>query len=240
LNAILGFSELMRNEMLGPIGNPAYRTYLDDINASGQHLLRIINDILDLSRVEAGKRELREELTSLPEIAREACSLLDLKARQKNITVQQLFEENLPKVVVDEQAMRQVVLNLVSNALKFTPAGGEVVVKVGRTQSGGQYVSVRDNGPGIPENELPIVLSSFGQGSVSLKTAEQGTGLGIPIVQALMHLHGGNFTLRSKVGVGTEAIGTLPAKRVVSAFVRDVRPRAAPQPRRTATLRRAS
>lgn len=239
LNAILGFSELMRSEMLGPIGTPAYKTYLDDINASGQHLLRIINDILDLSRIEAGKRELREELTSLTEIAREARSLLDLKARQKEITVSEVFEDNLPKIILDEQAMRQVVLNLVSNALKFTPPGGEVTVKVGRTQAGGQYVSVIDNGPGIPEDELPIVLSAFGQGSISIKTAEQGTGLGIPIVQALIHLHGGNFTLRSKLGVGTEAIATLPAKRVVSAFTRDRSTWTLMQAKKPATLRKA-
>jgi two-component system cell cycle sensor histidine kinase PleC len=243
LNAILGFSELMRGEMLGPIGNPAYKAYLDDIHSSGQHLLRIINDILDLSRIEAGKRELREELASLPEIAHEACSLLDLKAREKEIRVVEIFEEDLSKVVVDEQAMRQVVLNLVSNALKFTPAGGEVTVKVGRTQAGGQYISVRDNGPGIPEDEIPVVLSAFGQGAISIKQAEQGTGLGIPIVQALIHLHGGNFTLRSKVGVGTEAIAMLPAKRVVSAFMRGARRRRRSGPSlllRPASIRRAS
>jgi two-component system, cell cycle sensor histidine kinase PleC len=240
LNAILGFSELMRGELLGPIGTPAYKTYLEDINASGQHLLRIINDILDLSRIEAGKRELREELTSLTEIAREACSLLDLKARQKEIAVKEVYEEGLPKIVADEQAMRQVVLNLVSNALKFTPAHGEVTVKVGRTQAGGQYVSVRDDGPGIPENELPVVLSAFGQGSISIKTAEQGTGLGIPIVQALIHLHGGNFTLRSRVGVGTEAIATLPPKRVVSGFKRDYQGKTVTQPARPVILRKAS
>jgi len=239
LNAILGFSELMRGEMLGPIGTPAYKAYLDDINASGQHLLRIINDILDLSRIEAGKRELREELTLLAEIARETCALLALKAREKDITVAEVFEDNLPNIVVDEQAIRQVILNLLSNALKFTPAGGEVTVKVGRTQSGGQYVSVSDNGPGIPEAELPIVLSSFGQGSISLKAAEQGTGLGIPIVQALIHLHGGNFTLRSRVGVGTEAIATLPAKRVVSGFTSDNRTWLLSQARKGASLRRA-
>jgi two-component system cell cycle sensor histidine kinase PleC len=239
LNAILGFSELMRGEMLGPIGTPAYKSYLDDINASGQHLLRIINDILDLSRIEAGKRELREELGSLVEIAGEACSLLDLKARQKEISVHRVFDEELPKVVVDEQAMRQVVLNLVSNALKFTAPGGEVTVKVGRTQSGGQYISVSDNGPGIPEDELPIVLSAFGQGSISIKTAEQGTGLGIPIVQALIHLHGGNFTLRSAVGVGTEAIATLPAKRAVSGFARESRGWAVAAQRRAPALRKA-
>jgi two-component system, cell cycle sensor histidine kinase PleC len=240
LNAILGFSDLMRGEMLGPVGNEAYKSYLSDIYSSGQHLLRIINDILDLSRIEAGKRELREELSSLAEIAGEACSLLDLKARQKEIKVAQVFEENLPRIIVDEQALRQVTLNLVSNALKFTPKAGEVTVKVGRTQSGGQYVSVRDNGPGIPESEIPVVLSAFGQGAISLKTAEQGTGLGIPIVQALIHLHGGNFTLRSQVGIGTEAIATLPAKRVVSPFTRELRrPAAAPVGERV-SLRRAS
>ncbi|MGQ7792810.1 sensor histidine kinase [Faunimonas sp. B44] len=231
LNAILGFSELMRAEMLGPIDNPAYKDYLDDIHNSGQHLLKIINEILDLSRIEAGKRELREELTSLTAIAEEACALLELKARQKNINVIEVLDPGLPRIVVDEQAIRQVVLNLVSNALKFTPPGGEVTVKVGRTQAGGQYVSVRDNGPGIAEEEIPIVLSAFGQGSVSLKNAEQGTGLGIPIVQALIHLHGGNFTLRSQVGVGTEAIATLPSKRVVSPFTQDNRSWTAPQPK---------
>ena len=240
LNAILGFSELMRSEMLGTIGNETYKSYLGDIHSSGEHLLRIINDILDLSRIEAGKRQLREELTSLVEVAREARTLVELKARQKGIAVAEVYEEALPKIVVDEQAMRQVILNLLSNALKFTPAGGEVTIKVGRTQAGGQYLSVTDNGPGIPENELPVVLSAFGQGSVAIKTAEQGTGLGIPIVQALIHLHGGNFTLRSRVGVGTEAIATLPAKRVVSAFAQDDRAWAAMQAKKPAMLKKAS
>ena len=124
-------------------------------------------------------------------------------------------------MMLDEQAIRQVILNLVSNAIKFTPNGGEITIKAGRTESGGQYVSVRDDGPGIPEDEIPIVLSAFGQGSVSIKNAEQGTGLGIPIVQALVHLHGGEFTLRSQVNVGTEAIAVFPAKRVVSSFHED-------------------
>ena len=230
LNAILGFSDMMRSEMLGPVGNEAYMGYLNDIHSSGDHLLKIINEILDLSRIEAGKRELKEELTSLVDIAAEARSLLDLKARQKGITVEELYEENLAQVVADEQAVRQVVLNLVSNALKFTPEGGAVTIKVGRTQAGGQYISVVDNGPGIPEEEIPVVLSAFGQGSVSIKNAEQGTGLGIPIVQALIDLHGGNFTLRSQVGVGTEAIATFPAKRVVSPFVKDYRGRTIAQP----------
>ncbi|WP_169738491.1 sensor histidine kinase [Afifella pfennigii] len=240
LNAILGFSEVMRNEMLGPIENDAYKDYLNDIYSSGQHLLKLINEILDLSRIEAGKRELREELLSLTDLAKEAKSLLDLKARQRNIKVSQHFEEHMPKIVVDEQAIRQVALNLLANALKFTPPGGEVLIKVGRTQAGGQYISVRDNGPGIPEDELPIVLSAFGQSSISIKNAEQGTGLGIPIVQALIHLHGGNFLLRSKVGVGTEAIAILPAKRVVSAFTEDNRAWALMRAKKPAQLKKAS
>jgi len=240
LNAILGFSEVMRNEMLGPIGNESYKDYLSDIHSSGQHLLKLINEVLDLSRIEAGKRELKEELTSLVAIAEEARGLMEFKSRQKNIRIIEVYDEGLPKIVVDEQAMRQVLLNILSNALKFTLAGGEIVVKVGRTQAGGQYMSVRDNGPGIPEHEIPIVLSAFGQGSISLKTAEQGTGLGIAIVQALVHLHDGNFILRSEVGVGTEAIVTLPAKRVVSAFTDDHRTWALMQARKPAHLKKAS
>jgi two-component system, cell cycle sensor histidine kinase PleC len=215
LNAILGFSEVMHKEMLGPIVNESYKDYLADIHASGEHLLRLINQILDLSRIEAGKRELKEEPASLAEVVQEARSLLDLKARQKTIEVVETYDQAMPRIMLDRQAVRQIVLNLVGNALKFTQAGGEVVVKVGRTQSGGQYISVRDNGPGIPEDEIPIVLSAFGQGSVAIKAAEQGTGLGIPIVQALMELHQGNFLLRSQVGAGTEAIATFPAARAV-------------------------
>jgi len=221
LNAILGFSEFMCTEMLGPIENGTYKEYLDDIHHSGEHLLKLINEILDLSRIEAGKRELNEQLISLVAVAQEARGLLDLKARQRDIEIAEVYDDSMPRIVVDAQAMRQVALNLLSNALKFTPVGGEIIIKAGRTQSGGQYISVRDNGPGIARDEIPVVLSAFGQGSVSIKNAEQGTGLGIPIVQALIHLHGGNFTLRSQIGIGTEAIATLPAKRVVSSVTEE-------------------
>jgi two-component system cell cycle sensor histidine kinase PleC len=111
--------------------------------------------------------------------------------------------------------VRQIVLNLLSNAIKFTQRGGEIEVKVGWTAGGGQYVSVRDNGPGIPEEEIPVVLSSFGQGSIAIKSAEQGTGLGLPIVQALVHMHEGTFDLKSKLREGTEAIATFPRSRVM-------------------------
>jgi len=121
----------------------------------------------------------------------------------------------LPRLWADERALRQIVLNLLSNAVKFTPPGGEIWLKVGWTASGGQYVSVKDSGPGIPEDELGTVLSSFGRGSLAIKTAEQGSGLGLPIVKGLVELHGGQFQLSSKPREGTEVVVTLPAARVM-------------------------
>ena len=128
------------------------------------------------------------------------------------------FEENLPRLWADERALRQVCLNLLSNAIKFTPSGGDVWLKVGWTAAGGQYMSVKDTGPGIPEEEIPVVLSSFGQGSNAIKSAERGTGLGLPIAKNLVDMHGGTFTLKSKVRIGTELIATFPPERVMAAL----------------------
>ncbi|HEX2147280.1 MAG TPA: HAMP domain-containing sensor histidine kinase, partial [Pseudorhizobium sp.] len=218
LNAILGFSEVMNSEVLGPMANPTYREYAGDIHRSGQHLLDLINEILDLSRIEAGRYELNEDALSLLEIAEDCIGMVQLRASGKSITFQQQFEPTLPQIWADEKAIRQVVLNLLSNAVKFTPQGGEVTVKVGWTASGGQYVAIKDNGPGIPEEEIPIVLSAFGQGSIAIKSAEQGTGLGLPIVQAILAKHDGQFVLRSKLREGTEAIAILPATRVLQSL----------------------
>jgi two-component system, cell cycle sensor histidine kinase PleC len=218
LNAIMGFSEVLKGELFGKHTADQYREYSSDIHASGQHLLALINEILDLSRIEAGKYELQEEAVSLAAIAEDSCYLLTMRAKGKGQTIKQTLQENLPKLWGDERAIRQIILNLLSNAVKFTPQGGEISVKVGWTGSGGQYVSVRDNGPGIPESEIATVLSSFGRGQMAIKTAEQGTGLGLPIVKGLAELHGGKFTLQSKVRVGTEVIVTFPAVRVMQAL----------------------
>ncbi|WP_424992498.1 sensor histidine kinase [Oceaniradius stylonematis] len=215
LNAILGFSEAMHSEMLGPIDNENYKTYVGDIHASGKHLLNLINEILDLSRVEAGKYELREEALRLTDVAEDCMALVRMKAGQKQIAIKPVFQDGLPRILADEKAVRQIMLNMLSNAVKFTPNGGLIEFKVGWTASGGQYVTVKDNGPGIPENEIPVVLSAFGQGSIAIKSAEQGTGLGLPIVQALLAMHGGGFTLKSKLREGTEAIAMFPAARVM-------------------------
>lgn len=215
LNAILGFSEVMANEVLGAMGNSTYRDYARDVHDSGQHLLDLINEILDLSRIEAGRYQLHEEQVALLSIVEDCCHMMELRARNKDIRIIQDFESVLPRLFADERAVRQIALNLLSNAIKFTPSGGEIRVRAGWTAGGGQYISVKDNGPGIPADEIPVVLSAFGQGSIAIKSAEQGTGLGLPIVQGLLAMHGGEFELLSKLREGTEAIAIFPPTRVL-------------------------
>lgn len=216
LNAILGFSEVMAKEVLGPLQNGTYREYASDIHASGEHLLNLINEILDLSRIEAGRYSLNEEPLLLTDVANECIRMMTLKARNKDITLVPQFEAGMLRLMADERSLRQILLNLMANAVKFTPSNGKIYVKIGWTAGGGQYLSVRDTGPGIPAEEIPVVLSAFGQGSIAIKNAEQGTGLGLPIVQALVHVHDGEFHLFSKLREGTEALATFPRNRVIA------------------------
>ena len=217
LNAILGFSEVMKSEIFGAHAVPAYKEYSADIHSSGVHLLNLINEILDLSRIEAGRYELNEEAVSLVGVVGDCHHLMKLRASNRGITIHEVFERGMPRIWADERAIRQVVLNLLSNSIKFTPQG-DIWLKVGWTASGGQYISVRDTGSGISEHEIPIVLASFGQGSNSIKSAEQGAGLGLPIAKDLVELHGGTFTLKSKLRIGTEVVVTFPPERVMSAL----------------------
>jgi two-component system cell cycle sensor histidine kinase PleC len=218
LNAIIGFSEVLKSELLGPHQVPQYKEYAGDIHGSGQHLLNLINELLDLSRIEAGKYELNEEVVSLVDIAEDCRRMMELRAKSKGIELIYNVGNNLPKLWGDERAIRQVILNLLSNAIKFTPQHGKVTLVVTRSGDGGQFISVKDNGPGIPEDEIETVLSSFGQGSLAQKTAEQGAGLGLPIVQKIMELHQGRFDLFSKLRFGTEVIATFPRARVMDAL----------------------
>ncbi|CAN1510799.1 BaeS Signal transduction histidine kinase [Rhabdaerophilaceae bacterium] len=218
LNAILGFSEVIRSEMFGPVGNDQYKSYVEDIHASGEHLLALINEVLDLSRIEAGKHELVEEAIDLVSTVDACVHMLDLRAKGRGLVVKTAYTASMPRLWADERAVRQVMLNLLSNAIKFTPQGAEIVIKVGWTASGGQYLSVRDNGAGIPEDEIELVLSTFGRGSQALKNADPGSGLGLPIVKSLVELHGGAFRLTSKVREGTEVIAIFPANRVMTAM----------------------
>lgn len=221
LNAILGFSEVMAEEVLGPLENQTYRDYARSIHDSGNHLLTLINEILDISRIEAGRYKLKEEPVDIAHTVEECCNLVELKARNKDLRLIREFEPDLPQLYADERAVRQIALNLLSNAIKFAPTGSEIRVRAGWTTGGGQYVSVKDNGPGIPAEEIPVVLSAFGQGSIAIKSAEQGTGLGLPIVQGLLDIHGGRFELRSKLREGTEAIAIFPTTRVMPSLPGD-------------------
>ena len=218
LNAILGFSELMKAELLGAHSVAAYKDYSGDIHMSGQHLLMLINEILDLSRVEAGRYELREESVDIRGVIEECRHLLALRARKKDISITQTAQADLPRIWADERAVRQVALNLLSNAIKFTPQGGSVGISIGWTAEGGQFFAIADTGQGIPENEIPTVMSSFGRGSLAQKTAEEGTGLGLPIVKGLVELHGGTFTLKSKIREGTEVTVVFPPERTMDAL----------------------
>src|SRR5262249_40101760 len=166
---------------------------------------------------------------SLTNVVQDCHHLLKLRAKNRGITVHEMFEPELPRLWADERAIRQVCLNLLSNAIKFTPATGEIWLKVGWTASGGQDMSVKDTGPGIPEDEIAVVLSKFGQGSNAIKSAEQGTGLGLPIAKNLVDLHGGTFTLKSKVRIGTELIATFPPERVMAALA-PIKPTTRPTP----------
>lgn len=218
LNAILGFSEVMHTELLGPLANASYKEYAGSIHDSGSHLLNLINEILDLSRIEAGKYELSEEAVQLSDIVGDCWRLLKLRADGKAQTVTFELPQDAAAVWADARATRQICLNLMSNAMKFTPRGGQILISVATSDNGGQTLSVKDNGPGIPPSEIHKVLQPFGQGSLAHQTAEGGTGLGLPIVKGLIELHGGTFALTSALRKGTTASVCFPPARVMRAM----------------------
>ena len=215
LNAILGFSEVMEAELLGRHRVKAYRSYARDIHDSGQMLLGIIDEVLDLSRIEAGRYALEEQICQLANSVSDCAHLLQLRAHSRGVIMMMTVDPELEPIVADERALRQITLNLLSNAIKFTPAGGEISITVGRSPMGGQFIQVTDTGPGIPAHEIPIILESFGRGSLAVKTAEQGSGLGLPIVRGLVTMHGGEFSIQSREGEGTSVTVTLPKERVL-------------------------
>ena len=215
LNAILGFSEVMTKEIMGPLENPTYREYTANINASGAHLLNLINEILDLSRIEAGKYELHEQAMNVCDTLDDCHRLMQLRAENKGLRLVQDFGPGMATIWADERAIRQICLNLITNAIKFTPRGGVVTISARTEADGSQVLCVSDNGPGIPKDEIPKVLSAFGQGSLAQKSAEGGTGLGLPIVRSLIELHGGTFELKSELRKGTHAIIRIPSTRVM-------------------------
>ena len=216
LNAVIGFSDLMRLEMMGPIGTPVYLDYLNDINASGAHLLKVISEILDMSKIEAGKLELKETESDLRAAFADAFGMLRLRARDGGVVLTNAICEDL-RVVADDTALRQVALNVVMNAIKFTPEGGRVEVSAAIGPDGGIAICVADTGCGIRAEDIERVFEPFGQGRHDIAAKERGTGLGLPIVRSLMRAHGGDAHLESAPGRGTTVTLTLPKERVLAA-----------------------
>ena len=215
LNAIIGFSELMKTEMLGPHTTPIYREYSTDVHSAGEHLLGLINDILDLTRLDSNKYQLLDDSLSIEDVAKECMRLVQLKADAGDIILREEFDPGLPNIKSDRRAVKQIWLNLLSNAIKFTPEGGTITLGVKLTKAGTVQLSVRDTGPGIPKEEIQEVMTPFGQSSLTYELAKDGAGLGLPIVQALVDLHGGRMVIRSEVGKGTDVVMEFPADRLV-------------------------
>jgi PAS domain S-box-containing protein len=213
LNAILGFSEIMRSEALGPLGG-RYREFAQDIYDSGQHLLAIINDILDLTRVEAGRFELHEEVIEVAELLDTVRRLVAGRAEAAGLRLAVEMDVGLPALRGDKRVLKQVLLNLLSNAVKFTPVGGGVRVAADREPEGGIAIVVQDDGIGIAPADIPKVLEPFGQVDSALARRHAGAGLGLPISRALVELHGGRFALESMPGRGTRVTVRLPPDRV--------------------------
>ena len=215
LNAIIGFSDMMRHEVMGPLGNEQYRTYATDIHDSGTHLLEIINDFLDLSKAEVGKLELHEELFDLQDTVRSVRQLTGESIRAAGLFDMFELAPDLPLLRADERKTKQVLLNLVTNAVKFTAAGGKIALQAHFDPMTGLAVTVSDTGIGIAPADIGRVLEPFEQVDSSLARQHQGTGLGLPLVKAIMELHGGSVELHSEVGVGTRVKVIFPPERAL-------------------------
>jgi signal transduction histidine kinase len=215
LNAIMGFSELLKGEMLGPVGNPTYVEYARDIYQSAAHLLQIINDILDLSKVEAGKIELDERAIDVHGLVDNSLRLVAERAGEAGVTVTNEVASDLPPLLADERLLKQILINLLSNSIKFTEKGGTVRVQVWREPTGVLALSVADSGIGISEDDLPRVMEPFRQADSALSRKYEGTGLGLPLVKSFVELHRGVFELKSQLGVGTTALMRFPRDRVM-------------------------
>jgi PAS domain S-box-containing protein len=215
LNAIIGFAEVIRNETFGPVGSARYRDYVTDIHDSGRHLLAIINDVLDLSKIEAGHMQLQEETIDLPKVIRSAVGFMTERAREGGVTLAvELGPGPLPTLRADRRVVMQILANLLSNAVKFTPPGGRVAVKAWHRPPGDFALQVVDSGIGMAFEDIPKALARFGQVDSGLQRAHEGTGLGLPLAKSLIELHGGSLDLESKVGSGTTVTIRFPAARV--------------------------
>jgi two-component system cell cycle sensor histidine kinase PleC len=218
LNAILGFSEVISTRMFSETPERNYE-YAALINSSGHHLLTLINDILDLAKIEAGRWKLEEAEVDLFRVADDAMQLVMWRAKDSNAGLENIIDPELARIYADERAVKQILLNLLSNAAKFTPEHGKVTAFAHLTEDGGLAFGVSDTGVGISDEDQVVVFDSFGQGKHDVAIADKGTGLGLPIVKGLAESHGGHVRLESQVGKGTRVTVYLPPSRVLP-FVR--------------------
>jgi len=212
LNAIIGFSDIMVRELFGPIGQQRYAEYARDIHDSGQHLLSLINDVLDIAKIEVNKVELAEELVDVPEVIDSCLRLMRDRAIAAGVTIEVAMPERLPDLNADDRRLKQILLNLVSNAVKFTPPGGKVIIRVEADDTGFRFV-VADTGIGIAKADIATALTPFGQIDSSLSRRYEGTGLGLPLARSMAELHGGRLDIESEPGSGTTVTVSLPASR---------------------------
>lgn len=210
LNAIIGFSDILQNELFGPLGHRRYREYAADIHHSGQHLLRLIGHILDLSKIEAGKMELSATVADPERIVQDAIRIASGAARSSGVTVTLEVVRPVESLLADETKLRQVLINLLSNAIKFTPSGGHVAVRLADSGADHLAIVVRDTGIGMTDAEVAVALEPFRQVESHLNKRHAGTGLGLPLSKSLVALHGGSFEIESARGEGTVVTIRLP------------------------------
>jgi signal transduction histidine kinase len=215
LNAVIGFSEIIKDELLGTINQQRYREYAEDIHKSGVHLLDLINDVLDLTRVEAGKYQLHEEVCDLSRTITDGVRLLREVAACKELCMRMAVPSDLPFLLADERSLRQIVLNFLSNAVKFTPQGGDVEIGARLDDKGAIVISVADTGIGMKPDDIPHALSPFRQLEHSFARKYEGTGLGLPLAKALIELHQGSLQVDSEPGTGTTVSARFPAHRTI-------------------------
>ena len=216
LNAILGFSDIIREQLFGPVGNASYQEYATDIHRSGEHLLSLINDLLDLSKIEAGKFELDEENLLLSDVIAQSERLFLHRLQQRRIRFTATISDDVRHLHADRRALAQVFFNILSNAEKFNVDGGSIVISIYRIEDGGIQISIKDTGCGFNTSEVDKALAPFGRIDNPMTRETPGTGLGLPIVRALMELHGGTLGITSGTDIGTEVFLTFPPSRTVA------------------------
>jgi len=216
LNAIIGFSELMIDERFGPLGNDRYREYLRDVNRSGNHVLELVNDLLDISKIEAGEQEMTYEAVGLNEMLTQTVAMMQPQANRERVIIRSSLASRLPDVVADSRSVRQIALNLLSNAVRFTQAGGQVIVSTAYEPSGDVVLRVRDTGIGMSPTEIEQALKPFRQINTLKRDRGDGTGLGLPLTKAMVEANRARFTINSTPGEGTLVEVAFPPTRVLA------------------------